>query len=319
MSNRPAGKTPTKTKAIKPSRSLNERPLDIARRGSPRPGLASVWRLSITSCKLLWRYRLIFTGIVLLYGLVNFVVVQGFSAGTDPTSIKSQIDSLFHGQYKQLAGGLALFSIMLSQTGSSQNGNGAGYELFLLLIASLALIWAIRNTTNGATVRIRDAYYRGMFPLIPFILMILIIFVDMIPMTAGIGLYVFAIGYHIAVNGLEQAIFIIIGLALSALSLYFLSSSVIAMYIVTLPEMSPIKALRSAKKLVRGRRLAVLLRMIFLPIALLIVSLVVMIPVIIFVSHAAQWVLLLISLVFIAIFHSYLYNLYRELLEDEQG
>lgn len=304
-----------KKKKENDAKIVNSRPLDINKRKDEKAKLANVWQLSAMCLKQLWRYRWLYLGILVIYGIVNLVVARGFSVGSDPTSLKSTIDSLFPGSYQQVLGSAALFSIMLSNAGSTA---GVGYEVVFLMFVSLALIWAIRNTSNGSNVRIRDAYYRGMYPIIPFIIVVLVVFVEMLPMVGGVSLYLYAVGYHITVTALEQALFAVIALLLSVLSLYWLAGSMMAMYIVTLPEMTPMKALRSAKKLVKGRRMPVLLRIIYLPIAMLVVSLVIMIPSIMFISHLSQWILLLLSLVFIAIFHSYLYNLYRELLEDEQ-
>lgn len=304
-----------KKKQENEAKVVNSRPLDINKRKDEKAKLANVWQLSAMCLRLLWSYRWLYLGILVIYGVVNLVVARGFSVGSDPTSLKSTIDSLFPGSYQQVLGSVALFSIMLSNAGSTA---GVGYEVVFLIFVSLALIWAIRNTSNGSSVRIRDAYYRGMYPIIPFLIVILVVFLEMLPMVGGISLYLYAVGYHITVTALEQALFALIALLLSALSLYWLAGSMMAMYIVTLPEMTPMKALRSAKKLVKGRRMPVLLRIIYLPIAMLVVSLVIMIPSIMFISHLSQWILLLLSLVFIAIFHSYLYNLYRELLEDEQ-
>lgn len=311
----PKQKVQPKKKKVSTTKALNSRPLEINKRQEKSAKLANVWDLTLMCLKLLWRYRWLYIGILLIYGIVNLVVARGFSVGSDPTSLKNTLDSLFPGSFQQVIGSVALFSIMLSNAGTTA---GIGYEVVFLLFVSLALIWALRNTSNGSSIKIRDAYYRGMYPIIPFMIVILVMFLEMLPMVGGISLYLYAVGYHIAVTALEQILFIVIALALSVLSLYWLCSSIMAMYIVTLPDMAPMKALRSAKKLVKGRRLAVLLRVIYLPIAMLVAALVIMIPAIIFISHLSQWVLLLLSLVFVAIFHSYLYNLYRELLEDEQ-
>ena len=281
-----------------------------------RKNLPDVWRLSKTACLVLWKYRLLLGGIVLIYGLVNFAIVQGFSSGLNVASVNSQVASLFHGQFKQISSGLLVYALLLSSVGqnSSGNGGGFGYQMVLLIIVSLAIIWAIRTSSNQAQVRIRDAYYRGMYPLIPFIAILLVIGIELLPMLAGISIYVIVINNSIAVTVIEQALFVLLAVLLSALTLYFLSSSIFALYIATLPDMTPIKALKSAKELVKNRRWPILLRLIYLPVALIIVSAITMLPFIIFVAPIAQWLFLVLVLVLIALIHSYLYALYRELL-----
>ena len=168
--------------------------------------------------------------------------------------------------------------------------------------------------SNNVPVKVRYAYYKGIYPLIPFLAILLLIGIELLPLVAGISLYVFALNYTIAVTALEKLLFIVIMVGLSALSLYLISSSIFALFIVTLPEMTPVKALRSARDLVRKRRWPILLRLLYLPVALLIVSALIILPFIIFVSVIAQWVFLILSLVLLAVAVSYLYNLYREML-----
>ena len=307
-------KNPQKTSKakVKPTKPK----LDI--KIKPRYVLPNVWQLSKKCLWVIWKYRWALSGIVLIYGVVNFVIVQGFNSGFNVSSLKSQLDSIFHGQYYQITSGLTIYALMLTSFGSasaSSSGGGFGLQLFFGVMASLAIIWAVRNALNGARFRIRDAYYNGMYPLIQFVIVLIIIGVQLLPMVAGISIYALAVNNNIAITGLEKSGFIIAMLALSSLTLYWISSSAFALYIVTLPNMSPIKAMRSAKKLVKGRRWAVLLRMLYLPLMLLIISSVIMVPAIILVSALAQWLFLILSLVLLVVFHSYLYNLYRELLE----
>lgn len=279
--------------------------------------LPDVWQLSKTSLLVLWRYRWLFVGIILIYGFLNVVIVQGLAGGLNVPNVNKQISGLFHGQYKQVSNGLTVYALLLASAGTNNSGvgGGYGYELVAVIIASLAIIWALRTTANQTKVRIRDAYYRGMYPFIPFFGIFLLMSLELLPMLAGIYLYVTVINNSIAVTIFERAGFALLALALSALTVFWLSSSIFALYIVTLPDMTPFNALRSAKDLVRKRRWPILMRLIYLPAALLLVSALIMLPIIIFVAPIAQWVFLILSLIFLAITHSYMYNLYRELLE----
>jgi len=122
------------------------------------------------------------------------------------------------------------------------------------------------------------------------------------------------ISNSIAVSGIEQFAWGLFFFMLALLSLYMLSSSLFALYIVTLPDMTPMKALRSARELVRNRRWIVLRKIIFLPLALLVLGGLVVIPVILIWAPAAQWIFFIGTMVALAITHSYMYSLYRELL-----
>ena len=282
---------------------------------APYRRMPNVIELSKGALVVLWRQRWTIILILISYGLINFAIAQGFSSGLSVTSAKSQLSSLFHGQLYGLGGNLSVYALMLgSFGGSSSGGSGLGYSMLLAIIASLAIIWVLRNSANNVGASLRDAFYKGMYPIIPFLAVLLIIGMELLPMIAGISIYVTAINDAVAVTALEKLLFIVIMIALALPTIYWLSSSIIALYIVTLPNMTPIKALRSAKDLVRKRRFLIIPRLAFLPIALFIVSSLIVLPFIAWAAPAAPWVFIIISLLMLALTHSYLYNLYRELL-----
>lgn len=305
-------------------------PKKVAKKATPKPikkkaaviktvsykRLPGVIELSRSSLNLLWAQRYTILGIILIYGAVNLAVAQGFNSGLSVTSAKAQLNSLFHGHLSNLGGNLTIYALMLGSIGGTSSSNGFGYTLLFAVLASLAVIWTIRNSASQPKNRvlIRDAYYRGMYPLIPFILILLLIGIELLPMLAGISLYVTAINNSIAITAIEKLGFIVLMILLSALSFFLLSSSIFALYIVTLPDMNPMKALRSARDLVRKRRLMVLLRLLFLPLALLVLSALIMLPFIAWAAAAASWAFFVLSLLMLALANGYIYNLYRELL-----
>jgi K+-sensing histidine kinase KdpD len=85
---------------------------------------------------------------------------------------------------------------------------------------------------------------------------------------------------------------------------------------VTLPDMTPLKALRSARELVRYRRWTILLRVLFLPVLLLLAAAIIMVPIITLLTPLTKWMIFLLSMIAIAVVHSYMYSLYRELLHE---
>jgi hypothetical protein len=141
-----------------------------------------------------------------------------------------------------------------------------------------------------------------------------VIGIQLLPLLAGNWLYATVIGGGIAVTGLEKLIWILLVILLILLSLYMVSSSVFALYISTLPDMTPLSALRSAREIVRYRRWVVMRKVLFLPVCLLIIGALIMVPLIIFVTPLAEWVYFGLSMLSLAVIHSYMYSLYRELL-----
>lgn len=267
------------------------------------------------SLKLLNSHKRLFISILAVYAIASLVLVQGFGSGDIPV-LKDTLGELFTGNFGQLASGLIVFAALVGSAGNSGSEVGSTYQLFLTLFVSLALIWALRQVSGGVRIRMRDAYYHGMYPLIPFIIVLFVIGLQLIPLIVGSGLYSIVVANGIAVFPAEKILWALLFALLGLLSLYMITSSLFALYIATLPDMTPLKALRSARELVRFRRWTVLRKVLFVPVALLIVAAILMLPVILFATAAAQWAFFILSTASLAVFHAYMYTLYRELLNE---
>lgn len=279
-----------------------------------RPPTAGSFRLmgrSLLVLKNNWRP---FLAITIIYGVLNVVLVRGLAGGVNLTDLKNSLHQAFGGSGGQLATGFALFVYLLGGSGNSSSANAGVYQTVLLVIVSLAVIWALRQVYAGERISAATAFYRGMYPLIPFILILLVIGLQLIPMLAGGLLYSTVISGGIAVYAVEKLLWALLFFLLALLSLYMLTSSLFALYVVTLPDMTPMKALRSARQLVRGRRWVILRKILFLPLALLIMSIVIMFPLILFVTPVAAWSFFVLSMAGLVVVNSYMYALYRELL-----
>ena len=277
--------------------------------------LPSAWRLARISAGLLWRHKWLFIGITLVYSILNIILVTGFSSGIDFANIKSTLQTALGGS--AVSSSLAIFAVLIGSSGSSNaNAASSSYQLILVLIVSLAVIWALREVMAGSRIRIRDAYYRGMTPLVPFILVLLVIALQLIPFVIGATVYGIVTANGIAVFAAEKVLWALIFGLLALLSVYMISSSIFALYIVTLPDMTPFKALRSARQLVRYRRWTVLRKVLVLPLILLVLAALIMLPVILVVTVAAQWIFFALTMFSTVVAHTYLYSLYRELLNE---
>jgi hypothetical protein len=278
--------------------------------------LPNVWRITRSAALTLWRHRRPFIIITLIYGLLNLLLAQGLAGGTDISSLKHSLDQVFTGNLGFLSSSLSIFALMVGSAGNTTDQTAGTYQMLLAVIASLAIIWALRQSFTDKPPRARDAYYRGMYPLIPFILVLAVIGIQLIPFAIGSTLYSAVINNGIAVYAAEKALWALIFITLTLLSLYMLTSSVFALYIVTLPDMTPMKALRSARELVRYRRWTVLRKILALPVILMVVALVIMLPVIILLTPLARWIFFLLTMSALTATHTYMYTLYRELLRE---
>jgi hypothetical protein len=278
--------------------------------------LPSVWSITKTAALIFWRHRILLSGIIAIYGLLNLVLVQGLAGNTDVGSLKNNLNQVFTGHLGSLASSLSVFAVLIGSAGNGSSQTAGIYQFFLAVIGSMAVIWAIRQLLAGSRLRIRDAYYRGMYPLIPFILVLIVIGLQLLPLLIGSTLYSLVVGTGIAASGIEKAFWLLLFVVLTLWSLYMISASLFALYIVTLPDMTPLKALRSAKELVGLRRWTVLRKLLFLPVLLLVVAAIVMVPIIILLTPLAQWVFFVLTMFALLAVHLYCYTLYREMLNE---
>lgn len=278
--------------------------------------LPAAWKITKESALTLWRYRRLFIGITLIYGFLNLLLAQGLAGGTDVSSLKDSLSQVFTGHLGFIPTSLGVFVLMVGSAGNSTDQTAGAYQIILAVIATLAVIWALRQVLSGTVPRVRDAYYRGMYPLVPFVLVMAVVGLQLIPLIIGSTLYATVINNGIAVYAAEKILWGLMFVMLALLSLYMVTSSVFALYIVALPDMTPMKALRSARELVRHRRWIVLRKILCLPVVLLLIALAVMLPVIILAAPLARWVFFLLTMSGLTAAQAYMYTLYRELLNE---
>jgi hypothetical protein len=281
-----------------------------------RRKLPNSFKIAKAACNVIWQNKLLFISLGLIYAFLNLALVQGFS-NSGIGNLKTELNNAFYGHQGSVASGIGVFTVLLGSVGSSGSNQAAGgYQIFLGLIISLAIIWGLRHVMTGKKVRIRDTFYLGMYPLVPFILIFLLVILELIPLIGGAAVYSLINQNGIAVGFLENLL-CAIGFALLAFaSIYMLSSSLFGLYIVTLPDMTPLKALRSARNLVKHRRLRVITKILALPVFLIIVATLIMLPLVLWVTWSAQWVFFLLKMFALIAIHAYMYTLYRELLND---
>lgn len=262
----------------------------------------------------LWRHRKVFGGITAVYLVLTVLLVKGLSASSDIPALKQSLQEVLSGASGQLATGLTIFGFLIGSTSGVSTEVAGTYQSMLLIVASLALIWALRQTHAGTKIGVREAFYRGMYPLVPFLVVLLVVGLQCIPLAVSSWLFGVTVLGGLAVTGVEVAIWSVLCFLLAVLSVYMVSSSVFALYVSTLPDMTPMKALRSTRQLVRYRRWEILRKVLFLPVILVVVGALIVIPVILFATPLAEWVFFVLSMSALAISHSYIYSLYRELL-----
>ena len=281
-----------------------------------QPKLSSGLVILKNSLRTLLAHKRVFLGLTLVYVILSLIFVRGFGQGVNIPQIKDSLNSLYEGKLGGPKTSALLFGVLVTSGNTTANTDGGIYQSMLLIIMSLATIWALRQVLSGKKISVKDSFYKGLYPLVPFILVMMMVGIQLIPFALGGWIYTTVISGGIAVSALEIALWGSLVFLLIILSLYMVSSSLFALNIVTLPNMTPMRALRSARQLVQHRRWLVIRKILFLPFALLILAAIIMLPFIILLPVLAEWVFFAISLLGWIITISYMYSLYRELLNE---
>lgn len=281
-----------------------------------RPALPSSWRLFKQSLMQLKRHWRLFGGLIVIYLVLNILLVKGFGVSGDAKLLKEAFEEVFSGGEKLLTG-LTVFSFFVQTANTAPSEVAGAYQSALMIVMSLVAIWSLRQTQgNEKRISVRTALYNSTYPLIPFVIVLFVLLLQMIPILIAGFMYSIAVVGGLAVTGLEIGLwFILIGLLL-VLSIYMLVNSIFAMYVVTLPNLTPLTALRSARQHVMHRRLVILVKILFLFLMLLVIGILLVVPVILVSPIAAEWLFYVMSVVGFFVVHSYMYNLYRELIRE---
>lgn len=197
------------------------------------------------------------------------------------------------------------------------------YMAIVYALMWLVLVWSLRHLMAGNMIRVRDALYNAGAPIISTMCILLLMLLQALP--GGIGAFVFSLSIQDGVlsGGVAAMCFGILAILLLVLSLYWLTSSFIALIIVTIPGTYPMSAIRGAAELVLGRRMQVLFRLLWLCALLVLVWAVLLIPAILIdLWMKVSWLPLVTIMIQVAsgssmvVGVSYIYMLYRRMVDE---
>lgn len=282
----------------------------------------------------LWRQKMTF----LLLGVTFFVlmILFGLMGSQDVyAQIKELMDGtaprdVFDGVSGEVGkAGIILFTALTSGLGGNLDSGQSIIASLLALYVWLTVVWLLRNTMAGKKVKLRDGLYSAGAPLLPTALTAMILLVQLLPgaLVAIIATSAWQSGF---VEGGAPAMAAGIGVTLVAvLSLYWITSTIIALVVVTLPGMYPFQAISIAGDLVIGRRLRILYRFLWMIAVIISWWFVVMIPLILFdgwikgLFEQISWLpiipvaFLAMSTITIIWTAAYVYLLYRKVVDDD--
>lgn len=295
--------------------------------------LPGYWSFTNGVRAMLWKHRKLFGGLMAVYFVVA-LAIGGFGQQDAYANLSDTLSQtggdVFQGNWGQLGQAGLLLATSVT-TGLTPNVTQAQSVLggLAAFFGWLATVWALRNVMAGRKVYVRDAIYSSGAPVISTVLVAFIITLQLFPIAIATLVYNAAIATEFVTGGVEQMLLWIVLAMLGVLSLYWITSTIIALVVVTLPGMYPFQAIRTAGDLVVGRRLRILFRLTWLAFVTVISWALIAIPVILLDAWikktwpVVSWLptvpvtILLLSSITLIWAAAYVYMLYRRVVDDD--
>lgn len=283
--------------------------------------------------KTLWSNRKTFLLLALVYAVLTVVVVgissqDAYSALT--SSLQEAGSEIVGGDISQLTqAGLVFLAIMTNGLTGAPNESQQTVAAILVLLVWLTTVWLLRSKLAGHQIKLRDGLYNAGAPIIPTFLVAIVLILQAIPIGLAVIGYSAASATGILNGGVEAMLFWIAAGMLTILSLYLMSGTFFAMIVASLPGMYPMRALKTGGDLVVGRRIRIILRILWMLLCVLVGWAVVAIPFILLdawvksIWPAIAWlpiipvVILVLSVASVIWIAAYIYLLYRKVVDDD--
>ncbi|MBQ3306394.1 hypothetical protein IJH02_03105 [Candidatus Saccharibacteria bacterium] len=299
-----------------------ERPLEV-------PGLLhhamTTFRIIFKNWKIFLPLILSIVGAnILLVGLMNedaYVQLQD--------TIEESSEDLQTGNVGNVAkAGLLLVSTVT--TGGLTQGMTEVQQVFaiiLFLVTWLVTIYIVRHRLAGHKIKMRDGLYNALTPLVSTLAVLFIVLVQLIPIFIVIITYSVAVATEFLNTPFYAFLFFIFAALLVLLSAYLLSNTFLALVAVTAPGLYPMAAVHTASDLIAGRRIKLIIRMVYLLLLLAVVWVIVMLPLILldlWLKSMWDWLegipfvsleLLIMTVFSTVYFATYSYLFYRRMLD----
>jgi len=226
--------------------------------------LPGYWAFTAFVLKTFTTHKRLFLWLVVIFALLEAVFV-GLASQDLYSQLSALLDNTSDGTFTGFWGsvgqaGLLLLSGMSGGLTPELTEAQQIYSVIIFLLTWLTTVWLLRALLSGNKPRIRDGLYNAGAPIVPTGIILMVLVLQLLPVTIGVIAMNAAISTHLFDTGIVAIhVSIAVGL-LAVVSLYLITSTVIALVVVTLPGMYPMQALRAAGDLVVGRRIRLLLR-----------------------------------------------------------
>ncbi len=305
---KPTAKKPkkpiSKARKSKASKSDEPKPLRV-------PTVLSGVKRNAAVVKRFWKPLLKATSV---YGGLYFVFIRVLTQ-VNFDELNDTVVAVFGKGEESILTRAVSVSTLFGQSTSFDSQTGVLFFV-ISIVCSLAFVWLLRAFWAGRKADVKEAYYQGMYPFVPVVLVIIVMFLQAIPFTIGTFMFQTAFDQGLAASLVEKIGFVGVLMAGILLSGYWLIGSLMAFYAVTVPGKTPSEARSATAMMLKGRRFAVLRNSIMF---LLLTGLMILAPMLL-VIYLVQSAAIVVAAIFIVVslpwLHIYFYGLYRDLLNE---
>jgi hypothetical protein len=275
--------------------------------------------------RILWNRKWLYTKLVLAFFILSIIFI-GTMQASNLTSVNDAIDSA--GSGNSVIGPVMRAAVTVGSSLSGALNNNLTdvqylYISALYILVLLTVVWLLRHQLAGNKVKVRDGLYNAASPIASEYALIIIGITQLIPAALGTLVYVSAMTSGLLDGGIESAMFSIALVLIIVLTLYFMTTTLFAMFIATIPGTYPMKAYHAARKIVAGQRLRLLIRLLWMAVIIFISWFIVLVPVVIIANSLGEGSSMMtpiaIQIMTIASFvygTAYGYLLYRRMIDD---
>lgn len=269
-------------------------------------------------------FRLVLLGWAVTLLIVGAAQQTNYSELSDTTTILT--DGVATGLSRASLEVSALFVSVLS--GSLSGTLSEGQVIYIgaaYIMLWLVTVWLLRHQFTGTRVTLRDGLYNAAAPLLSTLLIVMVGVIQLLPIALGVSLTASALAAGGIVTGVSAIAIGLVMILLLVGTLYWLTGTLFAAIIVTIPGTYPWAALRSARQLIKGQRLQVLLRVLWLILTGFIAFGVALVPFLIidnmFSLSSVYFVALALQLVLVVLTvyaSTYIYMMYRRIIDEQR-
>lgn len=208
-----------------------------------------------------------------MFGLlvVIYALIMAILGAITTQETYDSIDALLRGAAGDFFGkgigqigqaGLVALSAFASSAGNLQP-DAHVYLILSLILAWLSTVWLLREIMLGRKPKLRDGLYNSGAPLLSTLGVVIVLVVQLLPIGLIVLAYAALSSVGFIEDGFGSMLFWLIAAIITALVLYWITSTIIALVVVTLPGIYPLRAVKLSGDLVVGRRLRVMYRLLW--------------------------------------------------------